>query len=117
MDFYPSLTTGIKAKQPFINMMNEQNIESNLVPISMVKFHTNSNTRTQYQIIRQQFPLAEAITIHKSQGQTFDCVCVDFRKAKRMTRPMTYVAFSRVTSLAGLYILGSFKPTKPPNAK
>lgn len=53
----------------------------------------------------EQYPirLAWALTIHKSQGQTYESVCLD------LTRPtfahgQLYVALSRATSLQGLYL-------------
>lgn len=53
----------------------------------------------------EQYPirLAWALTVHKSQGQTYENVCLD------LTRPtfahgQLYVALSRATSLQGLYL-------------
>ena len=56
-------------------------------------------------IVRQQFPLkaSSAKTIHKAQGQTKSCVVVDMTFGPRPHQH--YVAFSRVTSLKGLYLL------------
>ena len=56
-------------------------------------------------IVRQQFPLkaSSAKTIHKAQGQTKSCVIVDMTSGSRPHQH--YVAFSRVTSLQGLYLL------------
>ena len=56
-------------------------------------------------IIRQQFPLkaSSAKTIHKAQGQTKSCIVVDMTTGSRQHQH--YVAFSRVTSLQGLYLL------------
>lgn len=50
---------------------------------------------------------AEALTIHKSQGQTYDKVCIDFSKNYRVSKPLLYVAFSRVRHLNDLYIIGN----------
>lgn len=52
--------------------------------------------------------MAEAITIHKSQGRSEEIVTVDVRKG--MNRQKYYVAFSRATSLNGLHIIGQFNP-------
>ncbi|CAD6226275.1 GSCOCG00011863001-RA-CDS, partial [Cotesia congregata] len=57
-------------------------------------------------IIREQFPIvpAEAITIHKSQGGTYNNVVIHL--AKGMKKNELYVAFSRCTKLNGLFIVG-----------
>jgi len=55
----------------------------------------------------KQYPLrlAWAITIHKSQGLTFEKLIVDAQKA--FTNGQVYVALSRVTSLQGLVLTSS----------
>lgn len=55
--------------------------------------------------------MAEAITVHKSQGATYANVAVHTRN--RMTRAALYVACSRATNASGLFIFGSFNPPKP----
>ena len=56
-------------------------------------------------VVRQQFPLkaSSGKTIHKAQGQTRSTVVVDMTSGSRPHQH--YVAFSRVTSLQGLYLL------------
>ncbi|GFX05943.1 ATP-dependent DNA helicase PIF1, partial [Trichonephila clavipes] len=53
---------------------------------------------------RNQFPVvsASAITIHKSQGGTFDEVIFNYDKSQQIQ--LVYVALSRVTSTDGLYL-------------
>ena len=55
-------------------------------------------TFTQYPI-----KLAWAVTIHKSQGQTFEKVIIDLDRGS-FAPGQTYVALSRVTSLEGLFL-------------
>tara|TARA_B100001559_G_scaffold309349_1_gene303494 strand:+ start:2847 stop:4133 length:1287 start_codon:yes stop_codon:yes gene_type:complete len=60
--------------------------------------HAVVATFTQYPI-----KLAWAVTIHKSQGQTFEKVIIDLDRGS-FAHGQTYVALSRVTSLEGLFL-------------
>jgi ATP-dependent DNA helicase PIF1 len=59
-----------------------------------------------------QFPLrlAWAITIHKAQGKTLDQALIDLGP-KAFAAGQTYVAFSRLTSLDGLYLRRPLRPS------
>ncbi|XP_044313295.1 ATP-dependent DNA helicase PIF1-like [Drosophila rhopaloa] len=88
--------------------------EASWTPVVKIikSFQINSNQATT--IDRKQFPVvpAEAITIHKSQGATYSKVVV--HTSPSMQRAALYVACSRATSAAGLYIIGPFVPQDPP---
>jgi ATP-dependent exoDNAse (exonuclease V) alpha subunit len=66
-------------------------LKETLVPITLAEF--------------KQIPLrlAWAVTIHKSQGQTYDEVQIDMGRGA-FSPGQTYVALSRVRSLDGLYL-------------
>jgi ATP-dependent exoDNAse (exonuclease V) alpha subunit len=59
-----------------------------------------------------QFPLrlAWAVTIHKSQGKSYDAAIIDL--GPRSFAPgQTYVALSRITALEGLYLTRPLRPS------
>ena len=58
----------------------------------------------------KQYPIkiAWAITIHKSQGQTFDKFIVDMSTGA-FAHGQTYVALSRATNFKGIYLKSSIK--------
>ena len=68
------------------------------------------------QILRKQFPLvpAQAITIHKSQGDTYSYVVVHLTKT--IKRASLYVALSRAKTAHGLYLIGELRLPKEPLA-
>jgi len=66
-------------------------VKETLVPVTLAEF--------------KQIPLrlAWAVTVHKSQGQTYDEVQIDMGRGA-FSPGQTYVALSRVRSLQGLYL-------------
>ena len=107
---------GVSARSEYKNYMIQRGIAENLVPITK-KSVTIEVREYSFSFSRKQFPVmpAWAMTIHKSQGSTFDKVCVDFSGSEQIRKDvwrLFYVAFSRVKKLEGLYIVGSFSKEK-----
>jgi ATP-dependent exoDNAse (exonuclease V) alpha subunit len=80
-------------------------------PVTWTSYKTNFNTVTSLLESKEvgsfkQIPirLAWAITIHKSQGKTFEKVVVDLGRGA-FAHGQTYVALSRCTSLSGLRMI------------
>jgi hypothetical protein len=79
--------------------------DGQLRTIPRVKLQS-TDQQLSFTLSRKQFPLALsfAMTINKSQGQSFEAVGVDLRSPV-FTHGQFYVAASRVTSKAGLCVL------------
>ena len=78
-----------------------------LTPITRVERELPTKTgNTLVRVSRCQFPLVicEAITIHKSQGQSYDQVVVDV--SAKMGLQLLYTDLSRARSAAGLFLVG-----------
>ncbi|XP_065214928.1 uncharacterized protein LOC135841724 [Planococcus citri] len=102
---------GKHARSEAREYMQKKNIPLNWTPIQ--KIVRPLLVQKKFDMTRRQFPLtpAEAITVHKSQGSTYNQIVIDMDK---LTRNGLYVACSRVTSLDGLFIQGKFIAPKPP---
>lgn len=83
--------------------MKSKSIDEKLVPILKTRF-TDFGKNDVFFITRNQFPVtpANAVTVHKSQGSTYNQICVDLTNSTNVETNMVYVAYSRVTSLKGL---------------
>ncbi|KAG5672780.1 hypothetical protein PVAND_002874 [Polypedilum vanderplanki] len=96
--------------------MTTNQISNRWTPIKTMKKSFYTCQGGSVQVAREQFPLvmAEAITIHKSQGRSESKIVIDVRNPSKIKNHMDwqkwYVALSRARSLNGLYILGAFKP-------
>lgn len=96
---------GRKLRNKWKGYMREHGINPNAVPIfsrtSTIPLNNNKTINAK----RKHFPLicACAMTIHKSQGGTFDEIVYEYDKSHSLD--LVYVALSRVTRIEGLYIV------------
>lgn len=113
MDFHSDVV-GKKARLDYFKDQTKPGFEK-YVPIHrssiLVKLKKCPKVTRQ---VGKMFPLraAEAITVHKSQGQTYDDgVCINFtddpRDKLRSDKSLQYVALTRVKRLTDLYIIGN----------
>ena len=81
---------------------NFHETEKDLVPIAPIVANFDYKDK---KVVRKGFPLrqAEAITIHKAQGQSYDIVIVDIG-TKEITVGQTYTAMSRCRNSSNLIL-------------
>lgn len=118
-----SSMSGAKTRGKNGEVARRLGISENWTPILPVSCKFQRRKNSVLQVMRTQFPMviAEAMTIHKSQGGTYTKVILDLAKSNgttnnKLTRSMMYVACSRATQAQGLYIKSNsgFTPTAPP---
>lgn len=93
-----------------VKMDNGKSLHIDPFRWSITKYAQNEATLEQVEIGSfEQLPvkLAYAITIHKSQGQTYDAAVIS---PKVFNEGQLYVALSRIRSSAGLYIKEKISP-------
>ena len=75
------------------------------VPIARRSCNIALNNNKTINAKRNHFPVVSAsvITIHKSQGATFDEIIYEY--GKKHSQQLVYFALSRVTRIKGLYIV------------
>jgi PIF1-like helicase/Helitron helicase-like domain at N-terminus len=115
IDFGPII--GAKARSKRMSYVEKNQLALTVAPIEKYSITADGKQIKLHEVCRNQFPVvpAEAMTIHKSQGMTFDTpVCLDMRK--KLPREHQYVGCSRVKTIENLYLIGNqFYPTNPIN--
>ena len=104
-------TLGIFVSHKGVNYINVNGVDWKIEPVLLMKKeYVWNKEKNEIELIEigsiQQVPikLAYALSIHKSQGLTFDKVTVDLRKSCFMPGQM-YVALSRVRTPEGLKLI------------
>ncbi|KAL7302653.1 hypothetical protein TKK_0004714 [Trichogramma kaykai] len=97
LNFGNDKSIGRRLKNKYKSTKLESTQTTNLVPIT--KADNTINTKTGIVIMRTQFPLtpSEALTIHKSQGETYDKACINLTtlNKKFTSTALLYVAFTK----------------------
>jgi ATP-dependent exoDNAse (exonuclease V) alpha subunit len=92
-------------------------VEHEVEPVTWEKYKYSwdpTRKKLERQVVAEftQFPLrlAWAVTIHKSQGASYETAIVDLG-SRAFSPGQTYVALSRLTALDGLYLSRPLKPS------
>jgi len=109
---FPEPRTGAQARNAYSGP-KPKSVESSWTPITVESKPVKCWEGRQVRVVRTQFPLApaEAITIYKSQSQTFIEMVLTTHPG--ITRSLLYVGCSRARFSAGLWINGTFVPPTP----
>jgi len=109
-----TLGTVVKVTNNVIVDVEGEQVEVEPVTWEKIKYEYSPATKTiSHDVVAEftQFPLrlAWAVTIHKAQGKTLDAAVIDLG-ARAFAPGQSYVAFSRLTSLDGLYLKRPLTP-------
>ncbi|GFV50974.1 uvrD_C_2 domain-containing protein [Trichonephila clavipes] len=96
---------GRKQATKLRNLSARLNLDDDDVPITSQTSSVALNNNKTIIAKRKHFPLvsALAITIHKSQGGTYDAIVYEYDR--KHPRELVYVALSRVTKIEGLFMV------------
>jgi ATP-dependent DNA helicase PIF1 len=109
-----TLGTVVKVTNNVIVDVDGEQVEVEPVTWEKIRYEYSPATKTMsHDVVAEftQFPLrlAWAVTIHKAQGKTLDAAVIDLG-ARAFAPGQSYVAFSRLTSLDGLYLKRPLTP-------
>lgn len=107
----------LKEEQIIVSIEKEgkvKNIEVQQTEWEILRYKVNQDNNIESEVTGtfKQFPirLAWAMTIHKSQGKTFDKIIIHLGKGA-FTHGQTYVALSRCTTLDGIILKQKIRPS------
>jgi hypothetical protein len=103
---YKVMDTVLRKKEDSDEYIEVQKEVEKRITLGTCAWERNIDPDTR--VVAWQFPitLADAMTIHKIQGSTLDCVCVDVSRCFAFGHE--YVAMSRVRSIEQLYLSSPF---------
>ncbi|GFW77375.1 uncharacterized protein TNCV_2497681 [Trichonephila clavipes] len=96
---------GRKQATKLRNLSARLNLDDDAVPITSQTSSVSLNNNKTIIAKRKHFPLVSALamTIHKSQGGTYDAIVYEYDR--KHPRELVYVALSRVTKIEGLFMV------------
>lgn len=105
LEFPDSPKTGQKTRRKAAAFIQANNISHTAVPIARRTSTIYMNNNKTIFVKRNHLPSVSAcaITIHKSQGGTFNQIVYEYEKTH--SQQLLYVPLFRVTSIQGLYIV------------
>lgn len=106
IDFRKNLEDGLPKIYPVVRFIGKSNSSSQLKVVYPHNFDYLHQKTEEVLVRKRQLPLilAWALSVHKSQGQTYNLLKVDVSRTFEFGQ--VYVALSRVTSRRGLQVIG-----------